>query len=243
MKSIAVIPARYKSSRYPGKPLADILGKPMIIHVAEKAAQAMGKDSVYVATEDQRIYDVVVEHGYNCVMTTDKPLTGTDRIWEVAQQIPADIYINVQGDEPVVNPDDIRSVLEEKKKSMQYIINGMCVLNDNEDPHDINIPKVLVASDSILLYMSRLAIPGIKNEKIGKPTYKKQVCIYAFTFDEIKAFGLQSEKAECEKYEDIEILRFLDMGYKIKMVETHPGSIAVDNPEDVAKVVEYLKNK
>ena len=243
MKAIGVIPARFKSSRYPGKPLADILGKPMVIHVAEKAEQAMGRDNVYVATEDQRIFDVVTSYGYNCVMTTDKPLTGTDRIWEVAQQIPADIYINIQGDEPVVNPLDIVAVLEEKKRSMDCIVNGMCYLNEDENPHDINIPKVLVSFDNTLLYMSRLAIPGIKDSKVGKPKYRKQVCIYAFSFEEIKAYGLKTSKAECELYEDIEILRFLDMGYKIRMVETHPGSIAVDNPEDVAKVLAYLNAK
>ena len=242
MKIIGIIPARYKSSRFPGKPMINILGKPLVIHVAEKAEQALGKENVFIATEDQRIYEMVVSFGYNCVMTTDAPLTGTDRLWEVAQQIPADIYINIQGDEPMVNPADIKKIAEEKQKTPNHIINGMCPLSKTEDPADINIPKVLFSSGRNLLYMSRLPIPGIKDVKSGIPIYWKQVCIYAFNYNELKAFGTQNAKAPCERYEDIEILRFLDLGFSIKMIETAPGSLAVDNPEDVLKVENSMRS-
>lgn len=241
MKIAVIIPARFKSSRFPGKPLADISGKPMVIHVAEKADLAIGRENVWVATEDQRIFDVVTSYGFQAVMTTDFPLTGTDRLFEASQQIKADIYLNIQGDEPVLNPTDIRRILDEKIKNMDYVINGMAVLSDSENPDDINIPKVVINKNSELLYMSRLAVPGIKDKKSGMPIYRKQVCIYAFSPDQLSAFGNSMGKAEYEKFEDIEILRFFDLGIKIKMVETSGFSLAVDNPEDIQKVEDFIK--
>lgn len=240
MKVIGVIPARYKSTRYPGKPLVSILGKPLVIHVAEKVERALGKENVYIATEDSRIKEAVEAYGYKVIMTTDKPLTGTDRLWEVAQQNKADIYINVQGDEPMVNPDDILRIVEAKKDCYNIVINGMTAISDTEDPNSINIPKVLVNQQDDLIYMSRLPIPGVKDAKVGLPAYLKQVCIYAFNYEELKAFGEMNAKSYSELYEDIEILRFLDLGKKIKMIRTSANSLAVDVPEDVAKVEKAL---
>ena len=236
MKTIGVIPARYKSSRYPGKPLVSILGKPMIIHVAEKLAAAIGKENTYIATEDNRIVDCVKQHGYNAILTADTHLTGTDRVWEVSQKIEADIYLNVQGDEPMLNPADIIKVADARKQYPQYITNGMTRLGVNEDVYSVNIPKVLTDLDNNLIYMSRLAIPGIKSPGNASPDYWKQVCIYAFTAQELDAFGRYGKKTPAESFEDIEILRFVEMGYKIKMVETSQNSLAVDVPDDVAKV-------
>ena len=116
MKTIVVIPARFQSSRFPGKPLTPLLGKPMILWVAELSAKAVGDKNVFVATDDERITEVVTSAGYQVVMTTSDALTGTDRLAEVAQKIKADIYINVQGDEPLVDPQDIVKVIEEKKQ-------------------------------------------------------------------------------------------------------------------------------
>lgn len=241
MKCIGVIPARYKSSRYPGKPLVHILGIPMIIRVAEIVSQALGKENTYVATEDIRIKEVVEKYGFKVVMTSEHCLTGTDRVWEVAQQIEADIYLNIQGDEPVLNFLDIIDIAEEKKRFPNYIINGMTNLSENEDPRNKNLPKVLVNKNNDLIYMSRLPIPGIKEGAKVKPVYKKQVCIYAFSYNELKCFGEVSEKAYYEKFEDIEILRFFDLGMPIKMVENSGSSLAVDVPEDVDKVEQFLK--
>ncbi|GAB6120617.1 3-deoxy-manno-octulosonate cytidylyltransferase [Dysgonomonas termitidis] len=240
-KIIGVIPARYKSSRFPGKPLALINGKPMIIYVAELTAKALGIENTYVATDDQRIFDSVTSFGFNVVMTSESCLTGTDRLWDFAQQIEADIYVNIQGDEPLLNPDDIKSIVNEKLKYPDYVINGMCSVLDDEDPKNINIPKVLTDKDKNLIYMSRLAIPGIKSESLSiKPIYKKQVCIYAFSYEELKAFGSETEKAYYEQFEDIEILRFFDLNIPIKMVETTGSTIAVDNPEDILAVERIL---
>lgn len=243
MKKIGVIPARYKSSRFPGKPLVEIAGIPMIIRVAKIVANALGKENTYVATEDNRIKTVVESHGYNVVMTSDSCLTGTDRVWEVAKKIEADIYLNIQGDEPLLNPLDILKIANEKEKFPNHVINGMIDIEKNENVINTNLPKVLVNNKNELIYMSRLPIPGIKDTSIGTPVYKKQVCIYAFNYQELKIFGESSKKAMFEKYEDIEILRFFDFSIPIKMVETSISSLAVDVVEDIVKVEQYLKTK
>ncbi len=241
MRTVILIPARFASSRYPGKPLVPLLGKAMILWVAELSAKAVGNDHVYVATEDSRIADVVTAAGYHALMTSDNCLTGTDRLAEAVQQIDADIFINVQGDEPLVNPSDILKVIEAKKVSIGSVINGYSWITEHEDPHSVNIPKVITTEDNKLIYMSRQAIPGYKDSKCAPKRYKKQVCIYAFTSDELIAFKDFGRKSELEFSEDIEILRFLELGKVIQMVETEPGSIAVDIPADVEAVEVALK--
>jgi len=241
MKILGIIPARYKSSRFPGKPLVMLNGKPMILHVAEKAAIALGADNVVVATDDDRIAEVVKQAGYQFVMTSDSHLTGTDRLWEVAQKIPAQVYVNLQGDEPLVNPQDIVKVANLKTEYPSYVINGMSELAAHEDPANINIPKVLVNSRNDLVYMSRLPIPGIKSANSSTPVYLKQVCIYAFSYADLKAYGEMGKKAAFEAFEDIEILRFLELGIPVKMVPTQANTLAVDVPEDVDKVDCALK--
>ena len=116
MKSIIVIPARFKSSRFPGKPLAKILDKPMIQWVAELSAKVVSRENVYIATENTKIFNAVTELGYEAIMTSEKCLTGTDRLAEIAKKVKADIYVNVQGDEPMVKPNDIQKIIEAKKK-------------------------------------------------------------------------------------------------------------------------------
>lgn len=241
MKSVVLIPARYKSSRFPGKPLVPLLGKPMILWVAELSAKAVGRENVYVATEDTRIYNLVVSAGFNAVMTSDQALTGTDRLAEAAEQIEADIYINVQGDEPLVNPLDICNVREEKIKCMEAVVNGYSWVSESEDPRSVNIPKVISNENDYLVYMSRSPLPGFKEQKNAPLRYKKQVCIYAFTKAELVAFKNFGRKSQLEQCEDIEILRFLELGVPIKMIETQAGSLAVDIVEDVLPVEIGLK--
>lgn len=241
MKTIIVIPARYKSSRFPGKPLVKLLGKPMIQWVAELSAIAVGKENVYIATDDAQIQTAVNQMGYNVVMTSEHCLTGTDRLAEVAQQIEADIYINVQGDEPLVNPEDIQKVIDAKKQYPNDVINGYAVIGKNEDPNSVNIPKVIFTEDKRLVYMSRQALPGYKDQKNAPTGYYKQVCIYAFNRQELLAYGQFGRKSPLEQAEDIEIIRFLEWGQAIRLVQTRPGSLAVDVPEDVLKVEQALK--
>ena len=240
MKTVIIIPARFKSSRFPGKPLTSILGKPMILWVAEICAKALPIEFVYIATDDLRIKEVVEEAGFNVVMTSKKALTGTDRIADAANQIDADIYINVQGDEPLLDPNDILSIIDIKKKYPNEVINGYCKINDNENPESLNIPKVVFNENNQMLYMSRHLIPGSKSKQIKPPHYFKQVCIYAFNKNELLDFVNFGRKSTIENYEDIEILRFLDIGTKIRVVETLGSSLAVDVPEDVKKVEEAI---
>lgn len=241
MHSVVMIPARFGSSRYPGKPLVPLLGKPMILWVAELSARAVGAESVYVATEDRRIADVVEGAGFQAVMTTDDALTGTDRLAQAAQSIEADIYINVQGDETLVDPHDILKIRDAKLAHMDDVINGFSWVSDKEDLHSVNIPKVITNERNELVYMSRLALPGYKDPKHAPKRYKKQVCIYAFTREELLAFREFGRKSELEYSEDIEILRFLEMGKTVRMIETKPGSLAVDIPEDVPVVEAALR--
>ena len=241
MKIVGVIPARYQSSRFPGKPLVDLNGIPMIIRVAKIVEKTLGKENTYIATDDIRIKDVAEFNGFKAVMTSSCCLTGTDRVYDFSKQIKADIYVNIQGDEPLLNHEDIQKIIVTKKKNMNSVINGMCSLASNEDPHNVNIPKVVTNKFNDLLYMSRLAVPGIKTvDKHNLPDYKKQVCIYAFTPKELESFGIQQSKSYHEGFEDIEILRFFDLNIPVKMVETSGSSLSVDVLEDVEKVENEL---
>jgi 3-deoxy-manno-octulosonate cytidylyltransferase (CMP-KDO synthetase) len=241
MRSVVLIPARYQSSRFPGKPLTPLLGKPMIIWVAELSAKAVGRENVYVATEDSRIFDVVEAAGFNAVMTSEQALTGTDRLAEAVEKIDADVYINVQGDEPVLEPSDILKICDKKLEKMGSVINGFCWISGQEDPHNVNLPKVVTDEVDNLIYMSRCALPGFKDPQNAPARYKKQVCIYAFTKQELLAFKGFGRKSQLERCEDIEILRFLELGTPILMVETMGGSLAVDVPDDIAPVEDALK--
>ena len=237
-KVAIVIPARYKSSRFPGKPLAKIKGKEMIIWVAELSEKAAGRENVYIATENQEIVNVAKQYGYKVILTSDSCLTGTDRVAEAALEIDADIIVNVQGDEPLLDPEDIKRVIESKLKHPDHIINCEAYLNSNEDVSDKKIPKVITNLDGELLYSSRNPIPGTKKGNGKRP--KKQVCIYAFSREHLKAFTDHKYKTPLEAEEDIEINRFLELGYKVKMVEVDNITHAVDYPEDIITIETML---
>jgi len=241
LDTIAVIPARYSSSRFPGKPLIPLIGKPMIIWVAELTARVLGAENVFVATDDIRIEHVVKDFGFKVAMTSSAALTGTDRVWEVAQQVDSRIYLNIQGDEPLIDPDDILKIREVKNLYPEEVINGMCPLKSDELPENKNIPKVVATENNRLLYMSRLPIPGTKAET-ANVQFWKQVCIYAFSKSELQAFGSYGRKGKIESLEDIEILRFLELNIPVRMVETCGSSYAIDVPQDVPFVERVLRN-
>jgi 3-deoxy-manno-octulosonate cytidylyltransferase (CMP-KDO synthetase) len=241
MRSCVIIPARYSSSRFPGKPLVLLLGKPMVLWVAELSAKAVGKHNVFVASEDERIASIVREAGFSALLTSPQALTGTDRLAEAAQMVDYDIYINVQGDEPLVEPDDILQCISLKSENPDVIVNGFCWIEPNEDPASVNIPKVVTNESGFMIYMSRSPLPGFKEATNAPLRYMKQVCIYGFNRDELEAFASFKRKSTLERCEDIEILRFLELNRRILMYECTPGSLAVDVPEDVAKVEEILK--
>ena len=241
MKIIIVIPARYKSSRFPGKPLAKLLDKPMIQWVAELSSKVVGQENVFIATDNDEIFNTITQVGYKAIMTSEKCLTGTDRLAEVAQKIKADIYVNVQGDEPLVNPTDIQKIIDTKKKYFNEVINGYTNIEKDEDPNSVNKPKVVFTEDERLIYISRKAIPGFKEKKNKTSVYYKQVCIYAFNREELLEYGNYEGKSMLEQSEDIEILRFLEWGKTIRLVKTSTGSLAVDEHKDIKKVEIGLK--
>jgi len=237
LKAVVVIPARYKSSRYPGKPLVKLLGKPMIQWVAELCDAAVGRKNVYVATDSIEIQSLIEDAGYQVLMTPESCLTGTDRLASIVELVKADVYVNVQGDEPMVKPSDILRVIDTKLQNPSHVVNCFTNLLDTEDPKNPNIPKVAITEKQNLVYMSRSVIPGTKHQTLNKPeSYIKQVCIYAYNKSELQAFGATRHKSPLEQEEDIEILRFIDLGIPIKMIKVDSGSLAVDVPEDVPRV-------
>ena len=242
MKPVIIIPARYGSSRLRGKPLYKILGKEMVVRVADICSKVVGIKNLFVATDSKKISKVVNKAGFRTIMTSSNCLTGTDRVAEASIKVRANIFINVQGDEPTINPEDIKKIINKKKKYPNHVICGYDYVHKFENPKSINLPKVVVNHKKELIYISRAVIPGKKkiNEKIN---YLKQVCVYAFNKSQLKKFYEKKRKSETEKIEDIEILRFFDLGVKIKMVKLNSNSIAVDVLSDVKKAEKILKNK
>lgn len=243
MKIIGVIPARYKSSRFPGKPLADIGGKPMIYWVYSQCKKVEDFDEVYVATDDEKIYQTCKDLNVDAVMTSDSHLTGTDRIGEVASKIPADLYVNIQGDEPLIEPETIKAAIEPfyKDKNLQ-VSNLMTKITDPVDLVNFTVPKVIVNKENIAVYLSRATAPYPKG-KIDY-SYYKQVCVYGFTPQALKfycEYGKKYGKARVEAIEDIEILRFIENGYRVQYVEVDSHTIAVDTLNDLKRVNDYVK--
>jgi len=238
MKPVIIIPARYKSSRLPGKPLKDIQGKSMIHRTYEKCLEALPAQDVYIATDNTTIQQHCEHFNANVIMTSSSCLTGTDRIAEAVRQIECDVVINVQGDEPVINPNDIKKIIDAARQYPGEIINGIAGIDTEEEFNNPSIPKVVTAPNGKLLYMSRGAIPTTKQLEF-KSSWK-QICIYAFPLDSLEAFAQQTAKTPLEQIEDIEILRFIEMGYEVRMIELSGSSFAIDTPEDLERVQEYL---
>lgn len=240
MEYLVVIPARYVSSRLPGKPLVDLCGTPMIVRTYRRCALAAPAERICVATEDDRIRHVCESAGIRTVMTSADCLTGTDRVAQVAENIAADTYINVQGDEPLFNPADLRKLIEAARMRPQTVMNGYCAIADQEAFRSPMIPKVVFRPDGRLLYMSRGAIPTTK--KLAFHQAWRQVCAYAFPPKALKDFSSCATKTTLEEMEDIEILRFLELGWEIQMLEMSDHSIAVDTPEDAERVRHVILN-
>ncbi len=238
LKYAVVIPARFESSRFPGKPLIDLKGKPMIQRVWEKCCEAVSAEFVYVATDSEKIRKVCISFGAKVVMTSSNCKTGTDRVAEANKLIQADILINVQGDEPLIAPNDIKTILNASLKTPSNIINAMCPITNESEFRSTTVPKVVATPSGKLLYMSRGGIPLSKN---GTFHYgNKQVCIYAFSKEHLEFFYSFTNKTPLESIEDIEILRFLEGGFDVQMVQVEKGPIAIDTPEDVTRVLSYL---
>lgn len=238
MKYAIVIPARYQSSRFPGKPLIDLCGKTMIQRVWERCCNAVDKDLVYIATDSEKIESVCINFGAQVIKTSRDCMTGTDRLAEANKKLKADFIVNVQGDEPLINPKDILKVIEAYKRAPNTVINAMCRIENEEEFRSLTVPKVITSKSGNLMYMSRSPIPITKT---GQFEYAfKQVCIYAFSKKHLSFFAAHENKTPVEKIEDIEILRFLENDIPVKMIKVTSSSLAIDVPEDVEKVLKKL---
>jgi 3-deoxy-manno-octulosonate cytidylyltransferase (CMP-KDO synthetase) len=253
---VAVIPARYNATRLPGKPLIDIAGRPMIEHVYRRAASARGVDAVMVATDDERIVMAVRGFGGVAMMTSSSHRTGTDRIAEVAAHLPCEIILNVQGDEPLIEPEMIEALIAPLAAHPMLEMSTVCVaIADRADYANPNVVKVVKDRAGRALYFSRSPIPhfrdpgsGIRDPKtthtpdpgsrIPHPVYK-HIGLYGYRRTFLLKFATLPQ-TPLEQAESLEQLRALEHGYRIHTVETRHDSIGVDTPEDLERVRRQL---
>lgn len=240
MKIIGVIPARYKSSRFPGKPLVDICGKPMIYWVYRQAMKVQEFDEVYVATDDERIRAACDQYGMKVIMTSDKHNTGSDRVAEVAEKTDGDLYVNVQGDEPVINPEMIREVISIFQEDETVYFGSLKKEITNPDEiRATSTVKVVTDDKGDAMYFSRSVIPSnLKDGKLARVF--RHVGIYAYKKEFLLKFAAM-EQTELELGEGIEPLRAMQKGYKMRLKETTYSSIGVDLPEHVALVEQIVQ--
>ena len=240
MKILCVIPARYASTRLPGKPLKDVAGKPMICRVYDRASQAKTLSGVVVATDDERILRAVEDHGGRAMMTAKDHPTGTDRLAEVAEAYPdVDLIINVQGDEPLIEP----SLIDELGRAFDgdaelQMATVMTPMEDEAEQKNPNNVKVVTDRNGCALYFSRSLLPYPRNDA-GTPVYK-HIGIYAYRRDFLLAYAKMAP-TPLERTESLEQLRALENGYKIKCIRTNARFVGVDTPEDLAKVNEIYR--
>ena len=232
---LCVIPARYASTRLPGKPLKDIAGAPMICRVYDRASLATRTEKTVVATDDKRIETVVLAHGGAAIMTKKDHPTGTDRLAEVAEKLPDyDVIINVQGDEPLIDPtliDELAAAFDEDPELQMATVKTE--ITDEAEQANPNNVKVVTDKDGYALYFSRSLLPYPRHH-LGIPVYK-HIGIYAYKRDFLLKYA-KLAPTPLERAESLEQLRALENGYRIKVIETHSRFVGVDTEEDLAEV-------
>lgn len=243
MKFIAIIPARYGSKRFPGKPLAVINGKIMVQRVYEQAAKVF--ERVYVATEDKRILDAVSRFGGNVVMTSKKHRSGTDRCAEALQIIRQqtgetyDVVVNIQGDEPFIQPEQLKEIRKCFKTASVQIATLIKPVNNRDDLLNPNKPKVVINQKNEAVYFSRSPIPYLQGAKpaqwITGHQYYKHIGLYAYRSDILEKIT-RLKPSPLEMAESLEQLRWIENGYKIKVAFTEHESVSVDTPKDLEKI-------
>jgi 3-deoxy-manno-octulosonate cytidylyltransferase (CMP-KDO synthetase) len=232
MKTAAVIPCRYQSSRFEGKPLATIGDKPMMWHVYQQACKARSIDEVHIATDDERIATVCHDLDLNCLMTASTHLTGTDRVAECARLLDADVIVNVQGDEPFILPESIDAVTMALIRSNMpdlSVTNGYSLIEDPEDVTDPCVVKVLFSARHLALAYSRLPIPLAFRQP--HPHYR-QLGLYAFHRRALEFFAA-TPQGPIEASESVELYRFVEHDFPVLMIEVSESGIAVDTPADL----------
>lgn len=244
MEVIGVIPARYSSTRFEGKVLADILGKPMIRHVWERAKQALLLDDLIIACDNERVAEVAKEFGAKVVFTAKGHASGTDRICEVINPLDVKIVINIQGDEPLIHPTMIdavaRALLDDSSISMATVMKN---IQDEQVINDSNVVKVVIDKNNFALYFSRSPIPfHAKESDIRLPVYFKHIGLYGYTKDFLFIYK-NLPVSYLERVERLEQLRVLESGFRIKVIETKYDTVGVDTPQDLEKVKRYLQKE
>ena len=244
MNVLCVIPARFASTRLPGKPLKDIAGKPMICRVYDRASKAGKVSQTIVATDDERILNAVKEHGGQAMMTRKDHPTGTDRLAEVAASFPeADLIINVQGDEPFIQPSQIETLMHLFDAPETQIGTLGKLFESIEAIENPNSPKIVTDNRGFALYFSRSVIPYIRgkerNEWFGEYPFLKHLGIYAYR-REVLAEVTKLPQSSLEKAESLEQLRWLQNGYRIRVGMTDIETVGIDTPEDLTRAEEFL---
>ena len=236
---LLVIPARYKSKRLPGKPLINLKGIPMIVRTYNQCKKVVAPSKILVATDNKKIFNICKKNNINVMMTSNKCLTGTDRVAEVARKIKKKFYINVQGDEPICNPSDIKKIIRTARKYPNKVINGFTKIKNKNMFYSPHVPKVIFRKGGNLIYMSRAPIPS--NKKGSFIRGWRQVCIYSFPYKSLKIFSNLKKKTILERIEDLELNRFIEIGHEVKMIEMSNRSVAVDTKSDLKKVVKLIR--
>ena len=236
---LVVIPARFKSTRLPGKPLIEIAGKSMIVRTAEQCLQVATPDQLVVATDDERIANECESHGINVEITSPDHPTGTDRVAEVAQRRKAGLYVNVQGDEPVFNPADILTLASFAERDSKKTYIGYCEMTQDEWLDSKNI-KLLFGVNNQLIYIGRAQVPGSHDGKF-RLGYR-QVCAYAYSSQVLANFASTKGRTPLESIEDNEVMRFLELGMAVEVVKLSGDSISVDKQGDLQRVVERINS-
>ena len=250
MKFLALIPARYASTRFPGKPLADILGKPMIRYVYEKGAEAF--DRCFVATDDARIEAAVRGFGGTVVMTSAEHRSGTDRCREALDKVEAetgerfDAVVNILGDEPFIAEEQLKLIAGCFDDPATDIATLVKPFGPGEDIFNPNSPKVVLSADGYALYFSRSAIPYLRGTEPGKwqGTYPflKHIGLYAYRSEVLRRIT-ELPQGTLEKCESLEQLRWLENGFRIRVAETRSESLAIDTPEDLEAAVAFARGR
>lgn len=244
MPAIVIIPARYSSTRFPGKPLCPLKDKPIIQHVHERAVKAGRADAVYVATDNRMIFNAVQGFGGKAVMTSELHQSGTDRIAEAlasiedAESLKYDIVVNVQGDEPLIRPemiDDVISLLDDNRADIGTLVKKILT---PAEVNNSNVVKAVFDLDWFALYFSRAALPFFRDEQVVK-NYYKHIGIYAYRRDVLLEFS-KMKQTPLEEAEKLEQLRAIENGFKIKIKETEFETIGVDTPEDLERAERCL---
>ena len=246
---IAIIPARWSSTRFPGKPLANIAGIPMIQRVVQQTQKAKCIKEVIVATDDSRIFDVVRQNGGNAIMTSAKHQSGTDRIAEVARECDCDIVVNVQGDEPLIPPQNIEKVVKPLIKDSLISVTSLRTLIKNpKDLDNQNITKVVVDKFDSALYFSKAPIPWDRDNwpmdleevsNLSIPVWFKHIGLYAYRKQFLMEYSTLPT-SPLENIEKLEQLRILENGFSIKVLETDMDSMGVDSETDIELIEQQL---